>query len=627
MGSKNRTESLLPESHIHTMKHPLASLIALLCACPAFAESPIPKPNILLIYSDDHGWADLGAQGVNAEIRTPNLDQLARDGVRFARGYVSAPQCVPSRAGVMTGRYQQRFGVEDNLKGPLPLSELTIADRLKPAGYATGMVGKWHLDIGGEKGGRKEMRVHHEFMPHARGFDEYWRGETRQFFASHDLKGQPFADAPHVVTDTRFRVVVQTEAALGFLDRRAAKPEQPWFLYLAWFAPHVPLESPEPWFSRMPENLPMERRQALAMIAGMDDGLGRIREKLRAMGAEKDTLIVFIGDNGAPVKAGHWDGSLNLPLIGEKGMLTDGGTRTPFVAAWPGKIPAGTVYAHPVINLDIAATANAIAGLPHDAKLDGVNLIPFLTGENNAAPHDTLYWRWRSQAAVLEFPWKLIRLGPTERFLFDVTTPDGETKNLLAQHADVAAQLDAKLKTWSDTLQPPGLPTALGDQDAAFYAEHVEKRLAPVPKRAAEQPGAVQGWLCRNGTLAVKDGALAIAPDANAAKNARIFLTNSALDFAGPVTATLRVRAKQGGAGTITWRTKTEKDFTAENSAATEWPTSAEWREVKVELPVKGRLMHLRITPAKDSAGLEVQSIELRGKDAEPRVWKFDAVK
>jgi arylsulfatase A-like enzyme len=147
------------------------------------------QPNILLIYSDDHGWADLGLQGVDPDIRTPNLDQLVRDGVRFERGYVSAPQCVPSRAGVITGRYQQRFGVEDNLKGPLPAGELTLAERLKAAGYLTGMSGKWHLDIGGEKGGPKAARLQVGSMPHRQGFDEYWRGELLQYYASHDLAG------------------------------------------------------------------------------------------------------------------------------------------------------------------------------------------------------------------------------------------------------------------------------------------------------------------------------------------------------------------------------------------------------------------------------------------------------
>ena len=306
------------------------------------AETPAKKPNILLIYSDDHGWADLGAQGVDKDIRTPNLDRLAQDGVRFFRGYVSAPQCVPSRAGVLTGCYQQRFGLEDNNKGPLPLAELTIAERLKPAGYVSGQVGKWHLDLN-EKDGVEGQRAQREYMPHAQGFDEYWRGEMKQYFASHDLKGHPFSDAPHLVADNRFRITVQTEAALSFLDRRAMKPEQPWFLYLAWFAPHVPLESPEPWFSKTPANLPLERRQALAMIAAMDSGLGQIRTRLETLGMATNTLIFFIGDNGAPLKKGAWDGSLNLPLVGEKGMLTDGGVRTPFVAAWPGTLPAGKV--------------------------------------------------------------------------------------------------------------------------------------------------------------------------------------------------------------------------------------------------------------------------------------------
>lgn len=602
---------------------PLLVLLASFCVLCRHT-SGADKPNILLIYTDDHGWADLGAQGVDQDIRTPHLDQLARAGVRFARGYVSAPQCVPSRAGVITGRYQQRFGVEDNSKGPLPLAELTIAERLKPAGYVTGQVGKWHLDIGGAKGTKREVRVKPDHMPHAQGFDEYWRGEMRQFYASHDLKGKPFADAPHLVTDTRFRIVVQTEGVLSFLDRRAAESRRPWFLYLAWFAPHVPLESPEPWFSQTPAHLPLERRQALAMIAAMDDGLGRIRAKLRAMGAEKDTLIFFIGDNGAPVKKGAWDGSLNLPLIGEKGMLTDGGIRTPFVAAWPGRIPAGQVYPHPVISLDVAATAVALAGLPHDNQLDGVNLMPFLTGENTTAPHKTLYWRWRSQAAALEFPWKLIHLGEHERFLFDVTTPDGEKKNLLAQHPDLAARLEAKLKVWSDTLQPPGLPTTVVTEDAKFFADHIDPRFAvPAPGKAADPAGSVQGWLARNGTLAVKDGALALTPDVKAAPNARAFITHSGLDISGPVTATLRVRARQGGMAALTWRTQQQPDFLPENNVAFDWPASVDWQGVKAELPVKGRLVHLRITPAKGSAGLEIQSIELGDKDGKPQSWNF----
>ncbi len=590
------------------------------------------RPNILLIYTDDHGWADLGAQGVDQDIRTPNLDRLARDGVRFARGYVSAPQCVPSRAGVITGRYQQKFGVEDNNKGPLPLAELTIAERLKPAGYLSGFVGKNHLNIGGKKGEPKSARILPDHLPHRQGFDEYFSGEMRQFHASHALDGTPFADAPRLVSENRFRVVVQTEAALSFLDRRAGRPQQPWFLYLAWFAPHVPLESPEPWFSKTSAHLPKERRQALAMIAAMDDGLGQIRAKLQAMGQDQNTLIFFIGDNGAPLKSGAWDGSLNAPLIGEKGMLTDGGIRVPFVAAWPGKIPAGQVCEHPVISLDVAATAVESAGAfpPSDAPpLDGVNLIPFLTGENKAAPHDALYWRWRSQAAVLEFPWKLIQLGDHEKFLFDVTEPDGElaTNNRLGQHPDIAARLETRLKTWSATLQPPGPPEPDNDQDNGFYSDHVTKTEPPKAKSrgrgAVAAGGPFQGWICRNGTLGATDGALIITPDV-AAKGAP-FVANATLDLPGPVNVTLRARATTGGKVTASWRTAGQKDFTAGQAVTFDWPAGADWQEVRFDLPAEGRLIHLRLAPAKSASGLRLQSIELRGKDGRAQSFRFDS--
>ncbi len=466
----------------------LPACTVLLITVAAFAEDTLKKPNILLIYSDDHGWADLGAQEVDRDVSTPNLDRLAHDGVRFPRGYVTAPQCVPSRAGVLAGQHQNRFGVEDNTKGPLPLEVVTLPERLKQAGYVTGMSGKWHLAYSGEKRkpgeqGKegKTQRIDARFLPGEQGFDEYWCGEMHQFLASHDLKGQPFDKTPHLVRDDRFRVVVQTDAALSFLDRRAANPGKPWFFYLAWFAPHVPLESPEPWFSKTPENLPLERRQALSMIAAMDDGLGRIREKLRELGMEKNTLVFFIGDNGAPLKKGAWNGSLNLPLVGEKGMLTDAGIRTPFIAAWPGTLPAGLVCNLPVSSLDVGATAVALAGLPHDSALDGVNLLPFLEGKKPGAPHENLFWRWRSQAAVLEFPWKLILLGKTQQFLFNVTTPDGERKNLAADHPEIVERLKGKLTAWCAGLKPPGLPSENNAADEAFFADHLKEQTSESP--------------------------------------------------------------------------------------------------------------------------------------------------
>ena len=610
----------------------VVSWLALGGAAMLWAADPPRRPNILVIYTDDHGWADLGAQGVDADVRTPQFDRLAADGVRCTHGYVSAPQCVPSRAGVLTGRYQQRFGVEDNTRGPLPLAEQTIAERLAEAGYLTGMVGKWHLDIGGAKGQARALRHLADHMPHGQGFAEYWRGESRQFYASHDLAGQPLADAPRLVADDRFRITVQTEAALGFLDRRAARPEQPWFLYLAWYAPHVPLEPPEPWFSRTPENLPQERRQALAMIAAMDEGLGRIRAKLVELGQEQETLIFVIGDNGAPVKAGAWNGSLNRPLVGEKGMLTDGGVRVPFLVAWPGTLPAGTVYDQPVSNLDVASTAVAAAGLPRAAELDGVDLRPFLAGQRTEPPHAALYWRWRSQAAALEYPWKLVRLGPERKYLFDLSSAEGETRNRLTDEPERAARLDGLLAAWAAKLSPPGLPTEVNQQDATFFVDHgVDPTLAELAAKrrprggaAAEPPGSVQGWIARNGTLEVRDGALVLSPAKGAGPKAKPFLACTNLNLVGPLTLRLRARGPAGGRGTLSWRTEGQQDFVPEQAATFDWPGGDAGVEAVVELPVAGRLIHVRLTPPVREAAVAIESLELRPARGEPRRWTFD---
>jgi arylsulfatase A-like enzyme len=598
--------------------------LLLLLALPV-ALFAADKPNIILIYSDDHGWADLGAQGSDKDIRTPNLDAMARDGVRFTRGYVSAPQCVPSRAGVLTGRYQQRFGVEDNNKGPLPLEQLTLAERLKGAGYVTGQVGKWHLDLMGGKKGEKALRVSKEHMPHAQGFDEYFRGELRQFYASHDLQGRPFADAPHLVADNRFRVVVQTEAALSFLDRRAAKPDQPFFLYLAYYAPHVPLESPEPWFSKTPAELPKERRQALAMMAAMDEGLGQLRAKLKAMGQDKNTLIFFIGDNGAPLGKA-WDGSLNTPLIGQKGMLTEGGIRTPFVAAWPGHLPAGTVYDKPVISLDVAATSVALAGLPKDPALDGVDLIPFVKGEKETAPHERLFWRWGSQAAVQEYPWKLVRLGEREQLLFDISRPDGENvnKNLIAAQPAVVARLTKALKDWSETLTPPGLPTSFDAHHEGMFAEHeVIPPLSETAKGKAAPPGSIQGWLCRNGSIVLKDGALVVTADPKAAKNAKPFLAKTGLALNGPVTALITAEAKAASACSLSWRTKEQPDFLPANIVRFTLPAGSS--EQSIALPIEGQAIHVRLNLGDQAEGLRLRSIELRPSKGSPDRSDFGA--
>ena len=460
------------------------------------------KPNIIVILADDLGYADVGAQGVVKDVRTPHLDRFAREGVRMTAGYITAPQCSPSRAGLLTGRYQQRFGLDSIPDCPLPLAEITIAERLKPAGYVSGHVGKWHLDpnplstrwIGANlphlktTGPRDRVEIPEQsrraFSPLAQGFDECFSGETRSYFATFDRDGRSLAPGGERVNvrDT-YRLEAQTEAAVAFIQRHHA---QPFFLYLCYFGPHVPLEAPAKYLSRFPGEMPERRRHALAMISAIDDGVGRILETLRDRGIDEQTLIAFTSDNGAPLQltkedtrpvnlaSADWDGSLNDPWLGEKGMLTEAGIRVPFLLRWKGTLPAGKVYAEPVSSLDLAATAVAMSGLPADPRLDGVNLVPFLTGEKTGAPHESLFWRFWNQAAVRTSRWKYLRLGSGDEYLFDLENAAHETKNQLAAQPQIARELRQRLERWTDELQPRGLPSQpLTRQETRWYEHYL----------------------------------------------------------------------------------------------------------------------------------------------------------
>ena len=398
-------------------------------------------------------------------------------------------------------------------------------------------------------------------------------------------------------------------------------------------APHTPLEWPEPFISQVPADLPKERRSALALIAAIDDGVGRVRAQLRAMGQEENTLIFLLGDNGAPLapvetrpgQRNPWDGSLNLPMRGQKGMLSEGGIRVPFVAAWPGKISGGQRFDHPVISLDIAATGLAAAGLPVPDELDGVDLLPHLTGKKGGAPHETLYWRWMSQAAVQEFPYKLVVLGGHENLLFDITAPEGEAngRNLLREKPELAARLLARLEEWTAALQPPGMPPPLADHHVRLFSDHgISSALQPPAATAAEPEGSIQGWICRNGEIAVKEGALQITPAAGIPENARPFLANAGFDLAAPVAVTLRIRSRRGGPATLTWRTRSAS-FTPAQRVAFDWPAGAGFQEVTLTLPEKDRLLHLRITPPKEGGDIEIQSIQLRDSQGKAHSFRF----
>lgn len=452
--------------------NPQPTLFTLILALATASAAPAAdaKPNILLIFTDDQGYTDLGIHDIDPDVRTPNLDQLARDGALFLRGYTTAPQCVPSRAGLITGRHQNAFGVDDNNSGPLPHGESTIAERLAKVGYTTGMVGKWHLDIGpgADKGSL-------EFLPHRHGFQEYFCGSLQNYHASHDLTGNALENPPQRVRDTRYRIDVQTEAALSFLDRRRAD-EKPFFLYLAYFAPHAPVEAPPSYLERMAHVRDPQRRKGLASILAIDDGIGKIRAKLASIGAADNTLIFYISDNGAPLRQAAYIGSHNHPMTGEKGMLTDGGQRVPFIAAWPGRIPPGTTFDHPVWTLDATATALAAAGAPTNDKIEGANLLPWLNGAKQGPVHDLLCWRWRSQAAILSGNWKLVLLGDRQRYLFDLTKPGRETAahNRLAQHPEIAADLEKKLIATADTWRTKGLPQEVVRPDQLFFDTHID---------------------------------------------------------------------------------------------------------------------------------------------------------
>lgn len=546
------------------------------------------RPNIILIYTDDHGHADLGIHGVVKDIKTPNLDALARSGVVATHGYSTAPQCVPSRGGLMTGKFQGRFDLDNNGSALDGFNkETTLASRLQNAGYASAQFGKWHL-------GPAEAITQHGFK------HVFSQNGQRPFSANITIDGRdrPMGDLP----PTEYHIDGCSQAAAAIIERYK---DQPFFLYVAYRAPHTPLDAPKSYMDRFPGEMPERRRAALAMLSAVDDGVGLITSTLKKHGLTEKTLIFFIGDNGAPLKIhkvdsplkgdpGGWDGSLNTPLNGEKGMLAEGGISTPFLIAWPGTIPGGQTYEHPITALDVVATAAAMTKL--EAKpgaFDGVNLLPHLTGENKAAPHDVLYWRWMAQSAIREGNWKLLRGGERE-YLYDLGTDREEKRNLAAQHPDIATRLRTKLKTWADGLNPPGM--ALGPMAPVWndYFDHYleGKTIIPRAQKPESTASETNGWQARNGTLTAKDGMLILAPDKVGKPS---FITRAKLKLRGPVTARITLKTSAAGEGAIAWRMDGDKDFLPANRVRFEVKASADWQTHEVQIPTSGRVIHVRV--------------------------------
>ncbi len=433
-------------------RHPLL-LLALLLACAPLAAQETRRPNILVIVGDDMGYADVGFHGCT-DIPTPHLDALAKSGTRCTSGYVSGPYCSPTRAGMLTGRYQTRFGHEFNPgSGPkqgLPLAEKTLADRLKAAGYRTALVGKWHLGSSPDH------------QPGQRGFDEFFGflgGQHDYFRPNGILRGtQPAGkqDTPYL-TDTLAR------ESVAFIDRNKANP---FFLYLAFNAVHTPLQADEPRLKKFAAITDPKRRAYAAMMTAMDDAIGAVTAKLRDAGLDRNTLIFFFSDNGGPTMPGTTlNGSVNKPLRGSKRTTLEGGVRVPFLASWPGVIPAGAVYDQPVIQLDVLPTALAAAAVATkpEWKIEGVNLLPHFQGKETTAPHPALHWRMGKQMAIRQGDWKLVRhdlaaeggKGVSGPRLYHLKDDIGETTNLSDKHPDKVRELQAAWDEWNKNNTAP----------------------------------------------------------------------------------------------------------------------------------------------------------------------------
>ena len=426
------------------MKHRSSLLLALfgLFSVVVFASSGLAaaKPNILLILADDLGYHDLGFQG-STRVKTPHLDKLASTGMRFTDGHVSASVCSPSRAGLITGRYQQRFGHEANCP-PRPngmdVDERTLGQALQALGYRTACIGKWHL--GDEP----------EHYPNKRGFDEFWglREGSRSFWCTPG-KGSDKPGNPHGIEHNGEQVFFEghltdrlTDRAIEYIQADSLKP---FFIFLSHTAPHGPLQ-PKPEDQEAVES----KDPYLGLVYGMDRNIGRVIDVLEQTGKLDNTMIWFLSDNG-----GTTGKASNYPLGGKKGTKFEGGHRVPFILNWKGKVPAG-VYDPMVSALDIYPTCVKAAGgsLKQPRPLDGVDLMPYVTGTVNGVPHEQLFWRKLECAAVRDSDWKLIRVENHGLALFDLSKDIEERKDLAATMPEKADQLRAQLEAWeADKIQ------------------------------------------------------------------------------------------------------------------------------------------------------------------------------
>lgn len=420
------------------------------------AEAPksAVKPNVIVILADDLGYADLGSQK-SPDVKTPNIDQLADNGVRCTAAYVTAPQCSPSRAGLLSGRYQQKFGHEGNPQFPVMLMKggRTIADYLKSAGYATAHFGKWHLGFDSSDEAPAEIRTSGDWMaPTQHGFDESFGYADYAKVAKKGSDIEP--GGPHAYDDRVF-----ARKAADFIKRHGDKP---FFVYLAFHAPHTQQVDFDGYRKKFP-GADDKRVKVLSVMAQQDDAVGMVLKRLRELNLEENTLIFYLSDNGGTLRSEgetkHFTGSLNTPFHGDKGTSFEGGIRVPYLVQWKDHLPAGKDYDRPVSSLDILPTALAAAKVvpPSDAALDGVDLFPFLTGKETSDPHEALFWCWRAEQAIRSGNWKLVRGRENKTWrLIDLSTDLREEHDLSAQYPEKAKELLERFEKWTAQLPPVG---------------------------------------------------------------------------------------------------------------------------------------------------------------------------
>ncbi len=414
------------------------------------------KPNIILILSDDAGYADFGFHGSKV-MKTPNLDKLAKEGVKFNQGYVSASTCGPSRAGLITGRYQQKFGFgENNVPGfmsssgftgddmGIPTNELTIGDYMKTLDYKTAFYGKWHL------GGADR------FHPLKRGFDEFYgfRGGARSYF--------PYLDLPKSHLDKMERNFGNFEEHKGYLTDALAKnaisfikenKNEPFFVVMSFNAVHTPMDADKKDLKKFPK-LTDNRKTVAAMTLALDRACGNIFKALKKLKLDKNTIIVFTNDNGGPSDKNASD---NAPLSGTKSNHLEGGIRVPFLMKWPGKIAKNSNYEYPISTLDLLPTLFAAGGgdINNIKETDGVDLMPYINKTNQERPHKTLFWKKDVRAAVREDDWKLIRFGDRPAELYNIAEDIAEHNNLASKYPEKVKNLYKQIYEWELTLERP----------------------------------------------------------------------------------------------------------------------------------------------------------------------------